>query len=140
MIYPLHREKRQIPRTKISTLVSCHIFDAQQSFKKKDIEAITVDLNELGVTLITDREIAIGSRLVITFHLMRTPHNHKNPHYRTITFSGKIIHLSEYGRNLVRMGVMFNKNDNRRETKFFDIICSETRGPAEFLFNHLSYE
>ena len=136
MIYPVHREKRKVTRTKISSLVTCSIFDATTCAKSREVESITLDLNEHGVSLLTDLDVGHGTRVTVTFHVVKKPITSVQQEYRMIKFYGTVIHAAPHGSRLKRLGILFNNNYRFNETKFFEIICSETRAPGNFLLNY----
>ncbi len=87
-------------------------------------EALTLDISETGVSLVTDKKIRIGSELLIKFMINKEIDIAHSRFRKFILFTGTVVYAVSQGDNCYRLGIYFGPSTQKNEIKFFDIVCS----------------
>lgn len=125
MISGHYPERRTITRTKGTFFIKFRFFDEQSG--KLDIyehEGMTLDLSEIGLCLISDKEIPLGTSLFLKFLINNEPGNTLSSHRRIIIFTGYTVYSKSLDDGLYRYGIYFGQAKKETQEKFFDVICS----------------
>ena len=127
MIKSRNSERRSVPRTKGIYFVRYRKFSATE--RKLDIhewDGMTLDLSEIGTTLVTEKKIPIGTNVLIRFSLNNEIGPTLGSQRKIVVFTGMTIYCDNLEDGLYRQGIYFGPINKENQDKFFDIICSLT--------------
>lgn len=132
MTHEYYPEKREVVRSRIRTFVLCRLIrHGPDGLHYQEFEAMTLDLSEIGTTLLTNHDVSVGDRLLVKFIIKDDVSSERQYSKRIIAFKGKILNVLPLKERQKRIGVFFGQSDKSKEEKFFDIICSPLCVPPE---------
>jgi len=125
MIKRNSNDRRRLQRTKAQYFVRCRLFfPEKRKLDMLEFEAMTADLSEEGVCLITHKNIPIGQHVVVKFSVNNNVGNTLSSYRRIIAFTGTLVHAKQLDNNLYRLGISFGSADAINENKFMDVVSS----------------
>jgi len=118
-------ERRQTRRIQAIYCAKYRYYDPQtKHLDSQEYEALTLDISETGVALVTDREVPIGTNLVIKFTVNKFGDFSHSRFSKVILFTGTVAYSVPRGNDLYRLGIYFGPATKKNEIKFFDVVCS----------------
>jgi len=118
-------ERRKIRRIHGKYLAKFRYFyPRERRLDASEYEAMTLDISEAGVSLVTDKELKIGSHVLVKFLINKELGDTRARFRKCILLTGKVIYSLPEKDSIFRMGIYFGPPSSKSEMKFFDIICS----------------
>lgn len=125
MISGPSQERRQIPRIRGRYFVRCRLFSPEEmKLDLNEFEAVTADLSEAGVALITSKDIPVGKNVIVKFSVNNEMGNTLSSYRKVVAFTGTLVHKTPIENNSYRLGIYFGPPDPQDEDKFVNVICS----------------
>ena len=101
-----------------------HFYHKDNRLDKKEFEAMTLDISEAGVAIVTNRKLKVESQILVKFLINKDLCDFNRLFRKCILFTGKVVYAMKQGDTLYRMGIYFGPPSKKSEVKFFDIVCS----------------
>jgi len=125
MISGHYPERRSIGRTKGTFFIKFRFYHEQsRRLDVNEYDGMTLDISEIGLSLISDKKVPLGTTLFLKFLINNEPGNTLSSHRRIIIFTGHTVYSKVLDDGLYRYGIYFGPAKKETQEKFFDVICS----------------
>ena len=117
-----------------------HVISAICPLKKMpgEIRANTLDISDLGAALESSSSIKPGSNLILEF-LIGPSESKRGKPPKKVKLTACVVYCDAEESGLYRIGVSFRGLRRRRESRYFELICSEpVRHHAQKSAHHVS--
>jgi len=120
----IKNERRKCSRVEVHFSVMFCNYNSVWTCKREMIKALTLDLCEDGVALMTEKPISVGRKLIVKFQMIESGVAFNDKSITLITLHGHVVYSKDCEMGRFRAGISFDNVAEEKEEKFYDLVCS----------------